>query len=145
MPVIEKETRKRLSAPAMRAFFTITAAWELTEAQQLALLGASISRSTLHTRESDGPRTVLSIDQFARVSHLVAIYEGVQRFFRRAPAEGDRWVRRARAEPPFLGVSPLDVMLRGGIPALEAVRHYVDSAAGGPPSRAWYPAPSREG
>jgi hypothetical protein len=79
-----------------------------------------------------------------RTSLLLAIYEGLQRIFRRAPVEGDRWMRAPRAESPFGGRSPLDVILTGGIPALQAVRQYVDAATGGPPSREWYPAPPRE-
>jgi hypothetical protein len=143
--VNDADTRARLTKPAVRAFFRLTGTWRLTEAQQLALLGESISRSTLNTWETAGPRGVLSVDQLARISYLLGIYEGLQRFFRRAPREGDRWVRRPRAESPFLGASPLDFMIRGGIPAMDAVRRYVDAAAGGPPSRSWYPAPSREG
>jgi hypothetical protein len=141
----DAETRDRLTKPAVRAFFRIAELWRLQETEQLALLGNSVSRSTLNTWRTGGPKTALSVDQIMRASLLVGIYEGLQRLFRRAPAEGDRWIARARPEVPFNGDSPIAYMVRGGIPALIAVRQYVDAATGGPPSRAWYPPPSREG
>lgn len=128
-------TRERLSAPAIRAFFRLAKQWDLPESHQLALLGASISRATLHTWRTRSPKSPLSIDQLQRISYVLAIYEGLQRVFRRAPEEGDRWLRRPRVELPFAGATPLDVMVEHGITGLDAVRRYVDGAAGGPPSR----------
>ena len=128
-------TRKRLSASSVNAFVQLGRRWELTEPQQLALLGESISRATLNGWKTSGPKAPLSVDQLTRISYLLGTYEGLQRFFRRAPIEAERWLRRPRVEPPFLGATPLDVMLRQGIPGLDAVRRFVDSAAGGPPSR----------
>ena len=86
----------------------------------------------------EGVTTTLNIDQLQRISLLLGIYEGLQRFFRRAPEEAERWLRRPRAEQPFDGRAPLDVMLEHGIRGLEEVRQYIDSAAGGPPSRSWH-------
>ena len=142
----DPNTRKKLTASSVRAFTQLTRLWNLTEAQQLTLLGASISRATLNGWKTAGPKAPLSVDQMMRISYLLGIYEGLQRFFRRAPVEVERWIRRPRTEGPFLGAAPLDVMLRQGIPGLEAVRRYVDGAAGGPPSRAWHSvAPATEG
>lgn len=131
-------TRNRLTASSARAFFRLAHVWELSEAQQLTLLGASISRATLNVWRNEGPKSPLTIDQLTRISYLLGIYEGLQRFFRRAPAEAERWVRRARPDDPFGGAAPLDVMLQQGIPGLAAVRQYVDGATGGPPSRTWH-------
>jgi hypothetical protein len=120
---------------AVRAFVRIAQLWELTEAQQLTLLGTSLSRATItgwQTEETS--ETALSLNAMARISYLVSVYEGLQRFFRRAPKEADRWVRRPRPEAPFNGATPLQLMLDQGIPGLDAVRRYVDAAAGGPPS-----------
>lgn len=132
---INAEARERYTAPAVRGFLGIVGDWGLSEAQQLVLLGASISRPTLQVWKSEGPKTTLNIDQITRISLLLGIHEGLQRFFRRAPLEAERWLRRPRAERPFDGRSPLDVMLERGIRGLEDVREYIDSAAGGPPSR----------
>ena len=131
----DPKTRQRYTAAAVRGFLGIVDEWSLSESQQLVLLGASISRPTLHVWKSKGPKTRLNIDQLLRISLLLGIYEGLQRFFRRAPHETERWLRRPRAEHPFDGRAPLEIMLERGMSGLEAVRHYIDSAAGGPPSR----------
>lgn len=133
----DAETRRQYSAPAFRGFAGVATDWNLTDAQQLLLLGESISRPTLHEWKKKGFSTALTIDQLTRISLLLGIYEGLQRFFRRAPEEAERWLRRPRAERPFDGRTPLDVMLERGIPGLGDVRQYIDSAAGGPPSRSW--------
>ncbi len=134
----DPETRERLSPAAVRGFLGLTSLWGLSEANQLTLLGASISRPTLGVWKSGGTKTALNIDQLTRISLLLGIHEGLERFFRRQPAESAAWLRRPRTDEPFDGRTPLDVMLHGGIPGLEATRRYIDSAAGGPPSRSWH-------
>ena len=44
--VSDPETREQYTAPAVRGFLGVVGDWGLTEAQQLLLLGASISRPT---------------------------------------------------------------------------------------------------
>jgi hypothetical protein len=128
-------TRRRLSEAAIRAFLSLARVWSLTVDEQLELLGASISRSTLRNWAAD-PGAVLSADQLMRVSFLLAIYEGLQRIWRRAPTEADAWLRRPNPESPFDGRTPLAFIREGGIPALALARGYIDAATGGPPSRA---------
>ena len=43
----------------------------------------------------------------------------------------DEWVRRANTEDIFKGVTPLDYMIAGGIPAMLETRNYVDALRGG--------------
>ena len=132
-------TRERLTGAAVRGFLGIAEDWALSEAQQLTLLGASISRPTLQVWKAKGAKTPLNIDQLTRISLLLGIYEGLQRVFRQAPAENARWLRGPRLEAPFDGSAPLDMMLQRGISGIEATRRHVDSAVGGPPSRSWQP------
>lgn len=135
-------TRDKLSGPAVRGFLRLAETWKLRAEEQIDLLGASVSRGTLHNW-ARGKASVLSADQLMRVSYLLAIYEGLQRLWRAAPAEADAWIRRSRPEVPFQGLSPLEFMREHGIMALAATRAYVDGMTGGPPSRAEYPAPAR--
>lgn len=136
-------TRARLAGPGVRAFFRITDAWGLTDQQRLALLGQSVVRSTLLAWKEQPPRT-LSVDQIERLSYVVGIHEGLERVFRHAPEMGRRWLGLARAEHPFHGKSALSYMLEGSMLQLAAVRQYIDSVSGGPPSRQDYAAPARE-
>ncbi|HET8712466.1 MAG TPA: antitoxin Xre/MbcA/ParS toxin-binding domain-containing protein [Gemmatimonadales bacterium] len=125
--------RKRFSGSAVRAFLDLARVWKLSVAEQLELLGSSMTRQTL-TKWGARSKASLSADELMRISFLLAIYEGLQRIWRNAPEEADKWIRRPRKEAPFEGATPLDYMRRG-IPALERTRVYVDTIAGGPPSR----------
>src|SRR5690349_19124091 len=135
-------TRERLSGPAVRGFLQLADVWGLSTDERIDLLGASLSRSTLHNWANAKNAVTLSADQLMRVSLLLGIYEGLQRIWRRAPAEADAWVRRPRREAPFGGESPLEFMRQRGIPALLQARAYVDGINGGPPSRAEYTQPA---
>jgi hypothetical protein len=141
--VNDADTRERLSGPAIRGFLQLTRIWNLRTDEILDLLGASVSRGTLNNW-GKGNVSTLSADQLMRISYLLAIYEGLQRIWRRAPAEADAWMRRPRPEVPFSGSAPLEVMRQGGIPAFAAIRGYIDGITGGPPSREDYPPPPRE-
>lgn len=143
--VNDAETRERLSPAAIKAFVNLADVWKLRTEDEIDLLGASVSRSTLHNWAGEKYATTLNADQLMRISFLLGIYEGLQRIWRRAPVEADRWLRRPRPEAPFHGLSPLQFMREGGIMGLAATRAYVDGITGGPPSRADYPAPPREG
>jgi hypothetical protein len=142
--VNDPATRERLSATAIRGFLRLAEVWRLRADEQIDLLGGSVSRSTLHNWTRGAATTTLNADQLARVSYLLAIYEGLQRIWRRAPQEADAWIRRPRVEEPFRGQTPLALMREGGIIGLASARAYVDGMTGGPPSRAEYPAPPRE-
>lgn len=142
--VNDAATRERLSAPAIRGFLQLANVWRLSGEERIDLLGASVSRSTLGNW-ADGRTSRLSADELMRISLLLAIHEGLERIWRRAPAEADAWVRRRRADQPFGGLSPLELMRERGIPGLFATRMCVDGMTGGPPSRADYAQPARAG
>ena len=135
-------TRDRLSGPAIRGFLRLAEVWKLRVEEQIDLLGASVSRGTLHNW-ARGKGSVLSADQLMRVSYLLAIYEGLERIWRLAPAEADAWIRRPRNDEPFDGLPPLAFMREHGILGLAAARAYVDGMTGGPPSRADYQVAAR--
>ena len=124
-------------AMASHAHGTGRVAWRVRDPADAAELGIQ-DRAT--NRRADS----LSADQLMRISYLLAIYEGTQRIWRRAPADGVTWLRRPHAAAPFLGTAPLEFMRRSGIPALQLTRAYIDWATGGPPSRADYAPPPRE-
>jgi hypothetical protein len=126
-------TRRRYAGAAAKAFLNLARVWKLTVAEQLELLGSSMTRQTLAKWSADA-KISLSADELMRISFLLGIYEGLQRIWRKAPIEADKWIRRPRPDAPFEGQSPLDYMRRG-IPALERTRTYIDTVAGGPPSR----------
>jgi hypothetical protein len=143
--VNDAETRERLSGPAFHGYTRLADRWGLSTEERIDLLGASVSRNTLANWSGGSTRVVLSGDQLMRVSLLLGIYEGLERIWRHFPPEADAWVRRPRTDGPFHGATPVQFMRDGGIPALAATRAYVDGITGGPPSRADYVQPPREG
>jgi len=110
-PVAERhdpEARRRLSAPALRAFFTLAARWGLNIDEQRALLGWP-SRSTLFAWKKGQALHVLYPDD----------------------AFADEWPKLRNTNPIFAGRRPLDLMVPGDVEALYAVRRLLDGRRGG--------------
>lgn len=117
---------ERLSGPAIRAFFGIAEAWELTRDEQRALLGG-ISLSTYHRWKRDREADLM-VDQLERISHLLGIYKSLQILL---PTTADSWVKRPNSNPLFGGEPAINLMVKGGITGLRKVRAYLDAQRGG--------------
>ena len=71
----------------------------------------------------------LSQDALTRISALVGVYKGLHLLF--SDPLADEWVRRPNTDPLFGGITPVDFMIKGGIPAMLETRGYVDALRGG--------------
>lgn len=116
-----------VSGPALRAFFRIASAWNLSAAQQRTLLGNPPSSTFFKwKRERAGslPRDVLE-----RISYVLGIYKALQILL---PDEkrADAWISSPNAAPLFGGHSALERMLGGNVSDLYAVRQYLDAQRG---------------
>ena len=127
-PAPAQYDRKALSGPALRTFFRIAEKWELTNEEQMTLLGVD-ARSTFFKwkRQRDG---LLSRDTLERVSYILGIYKALQILLPNEQA-ADTWVRRPNRAPLFGGRSALDRMLSGKVSDLYVVRQYLDAQRGG--------------
>jgi hypothetical protein len=123
----EPEARKRLSAPALRAFFPIAAAWRLSVVEQRGLLGWPAA-STFHKYKSGSPGT-LSFDTLTRLSLILGIYKALQLLYPE-PGLADGWVRLPNTNVVFGGKPPLDLMIGDGIDGLYRVRRLLDGRRG---------------
>ena len=123
----EPEARKRLSAPALRAFFPIASAWGLSVAEQRALLGWP-PPSTFHKYKSGHPGA-LSFDTLTRVSLVLGIYKDLQLLYPE-PALADSWIRRPNTNVMFGGLAPIALMTGDGIDGLYRVRRLLDGRRG---------------
>jgi hypothetical protein len=123
----EPEARKRLSAPALRAFFPIADAWRLSVVDQRALLGWPAA-STFHKYKSGSPGT-LSFDTLTRLSLILGIYKALQLLYPE-PALADAWVRLPNTHAMFGGKPPLELMTGDGIDGLYRVRRLLDGRRG---------------
>src|SRR5919106_6503838 len=122
-----REERERLSAPALKAFFNIMARWKVRDEDARALLGG-VSNGPFYEMKRD-PDRVLAADRLTRVSYLVGIFKALN--ILHSPSLADEWVHLPNSNPIFGGRTPLDYMMRGGIPAMQTVRRLLDARRAG--------------
>lgn len=123
----DRAERERLSAPALKAFFSIMERWGIRDEDARLLLGG-VSNGPYYKWKAD-PDRVLDTDTLTRISYLIGIFKALNILHGEALA--DEWVRLPNTNPLFGGQTPLAVMRRGGIPAMQAVRRLLDARRGG--------------
>jgi Protein of unknown function (DUF2384) len=121
------QVRKRLSAPAIRTFFNVAAAWRLSVKEQLALLGYP-APSTYHKYKA-GQIGTLSFDSLTRISLILGIYKGLHILYA-DDSLADGWIRLPNSNPLFGGRPAIDLMIEGGIDGLQQVRRLLDGRRG---------------
>ena len=124
----DPEVRRRLSAPALRTFFNIASAWQLSVQEQRALLGWPAA-STFHKYKA-GEHGALTFDTLTRLSLVIGIYKSLQLLYPE-PSFADTWPRMPNSHPLFGGRPALTLMTDGGIDGLFRVRRLLDSRRGG--------------
>lgn len=122
------DTRKRMSGPAMRAFFNIAAKWSLDVKEQIALLG-SPAQSTFYKYKAGGVGT-LSFDLLTRISLVLGIYKDLHILFP-DNAVADRWIKLPNSNPMFGGATPATFIAQGDMDSLFRVRRLLDARRGG--------------
>src|SRR5450755_4753591 len=124
----DPEVRRKLSGPAMRAFFNLAGKWDLSVNQQRGMLGWP-APSTYHKYKA-GQVGSLSFDMLTRISLLLGIYKALHILYPQAEL-ADQWIKLRNANLRFGGKSPVDLMIDGGIDGLFQVRRLVDARRGG--------------
>ncbi len=120
------ETRERLSQSAVDGFFTITDKWRVPVETAGDLLGGMARSSVYKLKTAAG---TLRQDELTRVSYIVGIYKALHILL---PEElANQWVSQANTNILFGGQSPLEYMVKAGIPGLHQVRSLLDAARGG--------------
>jgi|SRR5579864_966149 uncharacterized protein (DUF2384 family) len=123
----DPRTRKRLSGPAIEAFFKIVEAWHISGDDAMGLLGGiSNGRFYQLKRTRHG---LLTQDELTRVSLLIGIFKALNILFSRKLA--DQWVMRPNSNPMFGNATPLAALLGRGVPGMLDVRRLLDSRRGG--------------
>src|SRR3954469_19419104 len=103
-PVRPAADEESLTGPALRTFFRIGEAWQLSAEEQRTLLGAP-PRSTFFkwkTGAGSVPR-----DTLERISYVLGIYKNLQVLLPE-PEIADAWVRNPNQAPLFHGRSALE-------------------------------------
>ncbi|MGB0935645.1 MAG: MbcA/ParS/Xre antitoxin family protein [Alphaproteobacteria bacterium] len=117
---------KELSGPALRSFFNIAEAWQLTVDESVRLL--AVPRSTYFGWKREG-QGQLSHDTLERISYILGIYKALQILLPDTNA-ADSWIKKPNQAPLFAGRSALERMLSGNVSDLFVVRQYLDNQRG---------------
>jgi uncharacterized protein (DUF2384 family) len=119
-------TRERLSQSAIDGFFAIIDKWQVPIEKAGELLGGMPRSSVYKLKTAAG---TLRQDELTRISYIVGIYKALHILL---PEElANRWVTRPNDNLLFGGQTPVDYMVRAGIPGLQQVRSLLDAARGG--------------
>jgi len=121
------EERARLSGPALRGFFSLMSRWAIRDVDARVLLGG-VTNGPYYQLKRD-PDRVLDVDRLTRISLLVGIFKALHVLHSATIA--DRWVHMPNTNRLFNGTTPLDYMLRGGLPAMLTVRRLLDARRAG--------------
>ena len=127
LDLTDPATRRRLTASAVPAILALTAQWRLTDQQSADLLGG-VSVSTVR-RWRRQPPDDLGIDGLTRASYLLGIYRALHVIL--DDPNADAWFTTPNSAALFGGRTPLAVVSRGGLLALDRVRTYLDAVRGG--------------
>lgn len=119
--------RGRLTGAAVKAVLRLADAWGISNAEGAALLG--VSPSTWDRMKAGTWEGTLSQDQLTRASALIGLFKGLHLLF--ANDLADRWPKLENRAPVFDRLSPVDAMIRGGIPRMLEARQYIDALRGG--------------
>src|SRR3954464_14624987 len=122
-----REARERLSPAALKAFFNAMARWQVRDEDARALLGG-VTNGPFYEMKRQPERT-LDADRLPRISYLVGIFKALGVLYSEALA--DAWLRLPNSNPLFAGATPLDYMIRGGLPAMQNVRRLLDARRAG--------------
>jgi hypothetical protein len=123
----DRARRVRLSTPALKAFFDIMARWKVRDEDARTLLGG-VSNGPFYELKKR-PERVLDADTLTRISYVIGIYKALH--ILHSDELADEWMRLPNRNPIFAGSTPLDYVLRGGLPGLQTVRRLLDFRRGG--------------
>ncbi len=123
----ERSERDRLSGGAIRAFFNIIEKWKIRDEAARQLLGG-VSNGTFYALKKKSGRT-LDEDKLRRISYLVGIFKALNIIYGEDLA--DSWMQLPNENRIFGGMTPVEYLIRGGVPAFATVRKLLDARRGG--------------
>ena len=120
------EIRERLSQSAVDGFFAIMDKWRVSTEKAGDLLGGMPRSSVYKLKTAAG---TLRQDELTRISYIVGIYKALHILLPDTLA--DQWISQANDNILFGGQTPLEYIVKAGIPGLHQVRSLLDAARGG--------------
>jgi hypothetical protein len=121
------DTGATLDSVAVKAMVRVCKAWRSTAPEAAKLFG--VSERTWSRMRAGEWVGILTDDQKYRASGVIGLYKGLHLYF--SDDLADRWPKLRNRGPLFEGETPVEFMIKGGIPAILTVREYVDAIRGG--------------
>jgi hypothetical protein len=118
-----RHARARLASMVMRLFEH----WQLSAAEQSAVLGLSVGSRTTLSRYRGGEPLADNRDLLDRAGHLLGVHKSLRLLF---PHDRDLAYRWMTAPNRRLGARPVDLVIQYGFEGLLAVRRYLDYQRG---------------
>ena len=109
-----------------RTVGAIFARWGISDVDAAVILGG-ISAKTFR-RWRDGEYGRVNRDLADRLSYVIGIHRALRIIFAE-PAQGYGWMGRPNAE--LDGLTPVQLLMRGGMDDLRRLRRYLDAVRGG--------------
>lgn len=122
-----RSQREKLSAGAIKGFLNIVDRWRVRDEDARALLGG-VSNGAYYQYKRE-PNRVLDEDKLRRIAYLVGIFKALNILYSEALA--DQWMQLPNQNRLFAGSTPLDYLVRGGLPAFINLRRLLDARRGG--------------
>jgi len=119
--------RQRLSPAAIKAFLRIAQKWGVRDMASRELLGG-ISSGSFYSLKKGPARRVLDQDALTRISLLIGIFKALNILYSQRLA--DAWMTLPNSNPIFRGATPLDYILRMGLPGMIHLRQLLDARRG---------------
>jgi hypothetical protein len=124
----DPSTRERLSPAGIKAFLRIAQRWGVRDQDARKLLGG-ISSGSFYALKKGPSRRVLDQDMLTRISLLVGIFKALNILY--SERLSDAWMTLPNGNPMFRGSTPLEYILRLGLPGMIEVRQMLDARRGG--------------
>lgn len=122
----DRQTRRHLSGPGLRAFLAIADRWGLDEEDRRRALGApspaAYARWVQRARPSDA--LVLPTGALMRLAAILTVHRLLRQLFGAGPEALD-WLRAPHDAPAFAGQPPLALLTGGSLEGLDAVCRYL--------------------
>ena len=125
--VVEPLTEKERIAAVVKAVVRTADAWGLSNAEAAALF--DVAPATWGRMKAGQYNGKLDRDKVTRASLIIGLFKGLRLLFNGPLTYG--WPKAPNEGAQFMGKSPLQLMIDGGIPSMMLVRRHVDALRGG--------------
>lgn len=113
--------RKELTPVAVRTIASLFDLWQVPPRAAAKLM--NVDEGTWAAMSEGNWQGTLSVDQLERTSSLVALYRDLKEALDEGAAE--TWPTTGNSNAPFRGKTPVDIMVLGGLPVIQAMRRHV--------------------